>query len=167
MPPAVITWSPFFRAPINARIVRRSLALSGRLPCVYEEGISAGAWLKAGWLWMSRGFGYFVGAPIPFLPKPGQGPPEWLRRAGKFRLLIHAASEDGKTSSTVEVRGRGDPGYLATSKMLGEVGLCLASDQDRLPGGGGVLTPGLALGAVLRERLCAAEGGQFMQFRSL
>jgi len=23
---------------------------------------------------MSRGFGYFVGAPIPFFPKPGQGP---------------------------------------------------------------------------------------------
>jgi short subunit dehydrogenase-like uncharacterized protein len=158
---------PFFMAPINARIVRRSLALSGRLPCLYEEGISAGAWLKAGWLWMSRGFGYFVGAPIPFFPKPGQGPPQWLRQAGRFRVLIQATSEDGTTSSRVEVQGRGDPGYLASSKMLGEVGLCLAFDQDRLPEGGGVLTPALALGAVLRQRLCAAEGGKFMQFRLL
>ena len=49
--------------------------------------------------------------------------------------------------------------------MLGEVGLCLALDGDELPEGGGVLTPALALGAVLRRRLSAAEGGEFMQFR--
>ena len=54
---------PFFMAPINARIVRRSLALRKRLPCRYEEGIAAIAWLKAAWLWASRGFGYFVGHP--------------------------------------------------------------------------------------------------------
>ena len=156
---------PFFMAPINARIVRRSLALSGRLPCTYEEGITVGAWLKTGWLWMSRGFGYFVGAPIPLSPKPGQGPPAWLRRAGKFRVVVKATSSTDDRSVTVEVQGRGDPGYLATSKMLGEVGLCLALDGDELPEGGGVLTPALALGAVLRRRLSAAEGGEFMQFR--
>jgi short subunit dehydrogenase-like uncharacterized protein len=48
--------------------------------------------------------------------------------------------------------------------MLGEVGLCLPLDQEELPGGGGVLTPAIALGAVLRKRLAAAEGGEFMQF---
>jgi short subunit dehydrogenase-like uncharacterized protein len=156
---------PFFMAPINARIVRRSLALNGHLPCSYEEGISAGAWLKAGWLWMSRGFGYFVGAPIPFRPKPGEGPPPWLQRAGKFRVLIHATSETGAESVTVEVNGRGDPGYLATSKMLAEVGLSLALDRENLPPPGGVLTPATALGAPLRRRLSAAEDGSFMQFR--
>ena len=46
---------PFIMAPINAGIVRRSLALSGRLPCAYEENISVGAWLNTTWLWMSRG----------------------------------------------------------------------------------------------------------------
>jgi hypothetical protein len=30
-----------------------------------------------------------------------------------------------------------------------------------------VLTPALALGSVLRERLAATEGGEFMQFRVL
>lgn len=158
---------PFFMAPINARNVRRSLALSGRLPCSYAEGVSLGALLKAGWLWMSRGFGYFVGAPIPLSPKSGQGPPEWLRRAGKFCVVLKATSATGEHTTTVEVQGRGDPGYLATSKMLGEVGLCLALDGDELPAGGGVLTPALALGSVLRKRLAAVEGGEFMRFRVL
>jgi short subunit dehydrogenase-like uncharacterized protein len=154
---------PFFMAPINARIVRRSLALSGRLPCSYAEGISVGAGLKAGWLWLSRGLGYFVGAPIPLSPKPGQGPPKWLQRAGKFRVVLKATSATGEHAAMVDVRGRGDPGYLATSKIVGEVGLCLALDGDELPAGGGVLTPALALGSVLRQRLAAAEGGEFMQ----
>ncbi len=159
--------TPFFMAPINARNVRRSLALSGRLPCSYAEGTSVGAGLKAGWLWLSRGFGYFVGAPIPLSPKSGQGPPEWLRRAGGFRVVLKAASATGEHTTTVEVQGRGDPGYLATSKMLGEAGLCLALDGDELPPGGGVLTPALALGSVLRGRLAAVEGGEFMRFRVL
>jgi len=158
---------PFFMAPINARNVRRSLALTGRLPCSYAEGISVGAGLKAGWLWLSRGFGYFVGAPIPLSPKPGQGPPEWLRRAGKFRVVLKATSATGEHAAMVDVQGRGDPGYLATSKILGEVGLCLALDHKKAPPSGGVLTPALALGSVLRERLAATEGGEFMQFRVL
>jgi short subunit dehydrogenase-like uncharacterized protein len=158
---------PFFMAPINARNVRRSLALGGRLPCSYAEGISVGAGLKAGWLWLSRGFGYFVGAPILLSPKPGQGPPEWLRRAGNFRVVLKATSATGEHTAMVDVQGRGDPGYLATSKILGEVGLCLALNHEELPPGGGVLTPALALGSVLRARLAAAEGGEFMQFRVL
>lgn len=159
--------SPFFMAPINARIVRRSLALSGRLPCSYAEGISVGAGLRASWLWVSRGFGYFVGAPIPLSPEPGQGPPEWLRRAGKFRVALKATSATGEHAAMVSVQGRGDPGYLASSKILGEVGLCLALDHEETPPGGGVLTPALALGSVLRERLAAVERGEFMQFRVL
>ena len=157
----------FFMAPINARIVRRSLALSGRLPCSYAEGMSVGACLKASWLWLSRGFGYFVGDPIPLSPKPGQGPPEWLRRAGKFCVAVKATSGTGEHAAMVSVRGRGDPGYLASSKILGEVGLCLALDHDEASPVGGVLTPALALGSVLRECLAAAEGGEFMQFRVL
>ncbi len=158
---------PFFMAPINARIVRRSLSLSGRLPCSYAEGMSVGSGLRAGWLWVSRGFGYFVGAPIPLSPKPGQGPPKWLQRAGKFRLVLQVATATGEHAAMVAVQGRGDPGYLATSKMFGEVGLCLALDHEETPGDGGVLTPWLALGSVLRKRLAAAERGEFMQFRLL
>ena len=156
---------PFFMAPVNARIVRRSLALDGHLPCTYEEGISVSAWLKTGWLYASRGFGYFVGAPIPFRPKPGEGPPPWLQRAGKFRALVHATTENRTEFALVEVQGAGDPGYLATSKMLSEVGLCLLFEREALPTRAGVLTPATALGATLRRRLAEAEGGKFMQFR--
>jgi short subunit dehydrogenase-like uncharacterized protein len=37
--------------------------------------------------------------------------------------------------------------------LLGESALCLALDADRLPQGGGVLTPATAMGDVLMERL--------------
>lgn len=158
---------PFFMAPINARIVRRSLALAGHLPCTYEEGISASAWLKTGWLYASRGFGYFVGAPIPLRPKPGEGPPSWLQRAGKFRALVHAMTANRTEFALVEVQGAGDPGYLATSKMLSEVGLCLLFDREAMPRRAGVLTPATALGPTLRRRLAEAEEGAFMQFRGM
>ena len=156
---------PFFMAPINARVVRRSLALDGHLPCTYEEGISTAALLKASWLYLSRGFGYFVGAPIPMKPKPGEGPPLWLQRAGNFCVRVHVTTEDRSESALVEVRGAGDPGYLATSKMLSEVGLSLL--LDHAPPRGGVLTPATALGQALRQRLAEAEEGRFMQFRIL
>ena len=155
----------FFMAPINARVVRRSLALDGQLPCTYEEGISAAAWLKAGWLYVSRGFGYIVGDPIPLKPQSGEGPPRWLQRAGSFCVRVHATTEDKSQSSLVEVRGAGDPGYLATSKMLTEVGLSLLLDEASPRAG--VLTPATALGPILRQRLGAAEEGRFMQFREL
>ena len=156
---------PFFMAPINARVVRRSLALDGHLPCTYEEGISVAALLKAAWIYISRGFGYFVGAPIPMQPKSGEGPPPWLQRAGSFCVRVHATTEDRTTSALVEVRGAGDPGYLATSKMLTEVGLALLLDEASPRGG--VLTPATALGPALRRRLAEAEEGRFMQFRAL
>jgi short subunit dehydrogenase-like uncharacterized protein len=79
-------------------------------------------------------------------------------------VRVHATSEDRAKSALVEVRGAGDPGYLATSKMLAEVGLCLLLDE--LTPRAGVLTPATALGSVLRQRLAEAEEGRFMQFRA-
>ncbi|MBC8092351.1 MAG: enoyl-ACP reductase, partial [Pseudonocardia sp.] len=54
------------------------------------------------------------------------------------------------------VSGPGDPGYTATAVMLGESGLCLALDGDRLPDRAGSLTPATAMGSVLVERLVTA-----------
>jgi saccharopine dehydrogenase (NAD+, L-lysine-forming) len=51
---------------------------------------------------------------------------------------------------------RGDPGYKATSVLLGECGLALALDRDRLSDLRGVLTPAAAMGDVLLTRLPAA-----------
>ena len=48
-----------------------------------------------------------------------------------------------------------DPGYSGTAVMLGEAALALAFDGERLPGGGGVLTPATGVGQVLVDRLVA------------
>jgi short subunit dehydrogenase-like uncharacterized protein len=49
-----------------------------------------------------------------------------------------------------EVTG-GDPGYGETSKMLAESALCLAHDE--LPARTGQLTPAVAMGQALIDRL--------------
>ena len=54
------------------------------------------------------------------------------------------------------IAAQGDPGYAATSVMLGETALCLALDRDHLPGRAGVLTPATAMGAALADRLRSA-----------
>jgi short subunit dehydrogenase-like uncharacterized protein len=54
------------------------------------------------------------------------------------------------------VAAQGDPGYAATSVMLGESGLCLAFDGDRLPPRAGILTPATAMDGALADRLRAA-----------
>jgi len=51
---------------------------------------------------------------------------------------------------------QGDPGYKATSVMLGESGLALALDRDKLSDLRGVLTPAAAMGDALLARFPAA-----------
>ena len=63
------------------------------------------------------------------------------------------------------ISGQGDPGYGATSKMLAELGLCLAlDDNSEALHPAGVLTPSTGLGHALILRLTQAQGGKFMQF---
>ena len=50
----------------------------------------------------------------------------------------------------------GDPGYKATSVLLGECGLALAFDRDKLSNLRGVLTPAAAMGDALLARFPAA-----------
>jgi short subunit dehydrogenase-like uncharacterized protein len=87
------------------------------------------------------------------LPSPGEGPSEKSRRAGFFRLDIHTKTSTG-ARYVARASARGDPGYAATSLMLGEAAICLA--RDELPDRGGVLTPATAMGNVLIERLRTA-----------
>ena len=70
-------------------------------------------------------------------------------------MEIHTRTSAGLRYVAI-VTARGDPGYQATSVMLGESTLCLALDRDRLPGRAGVLTPATAMGTVLADRLKAA-----------
>jgi short subunit dehydrogenase-like uncharacterized protein len=89
------------------------------------------------------------------LPAAGQGPGEKTRRNGYFRIQVHTRTAAG-TKYVARVEAQGDPGYAATSVMLGQSALCLALDRDRLPGLAGVLTPATAMGAALIGRLTDA-----------
>ena len=156
--------SKFFMAPINARVVRRSLVLRNEHQKIsYSECAAVGMWLRLTGMWASRGFGYFLGEPINFKPTSGEGPPSWLLRDGGFEIDVTAKAR-AKTVRT-RISGQGDPGYGATSKMLAELGLCLAlDDHSESLHRAGVLTPSTGLGHALILRLTQAQGGKFMQF---
>ena len=160
---------PFAMAGINTRVVRRSNALQswaygrrfryrevtgfGAGPAAPALAAVASAALKAAEAGLA--FGPSRALLSPLLPAPGQGPGEKTRRTGYFRIQIHTrTSAGGRYLGTIEAQG--DPGYAATSVMLGETALCLALDQDHLPDRAGVLTPATAMGAALAARLRAA-----------
>ncbi|MGL5858956.1 MAG: hypothetical protein ACRC35_11250 [Angustibacter sp.] len=102
------------------------------------------------------GFAAAMGRPLPrraldrLLPAPGAGPSPASRAAGFFRMRLHAVTTGGvEYRSTVAAQG--DPGYSATSVMLGESALALVLDE--LPPAAGVLTPATGIGRPLAERL--------------
>ena len=82
------------------------------------------------------------------LRDPGEGPSPEQRAKSWFRVRFKARG-DGQALQT-QVSG-GDPGYGETSKMLSEAALCLAHDQ--LPDRAGQLTPAVAMGQALIDRL--------------
>jgi len=152
--------------PFNSRIVRRSNALSGwrygrafHYREVVDFGSAATAPVLAGG--MAAGAAGLVAA-MSFdtsrsvidrvLPKPGEGPSEESRAAGRFRLVISTRTSTGADYLT-RVGADYDPGYDGTAVMLGESALALAFDEDRLPAAAGVLTPATGLGMPLVERL--------------
>ncbi len=89
------------------------------------------------------------------LPKPGTGPSEEAREKGLLpgRDLHH---HDRGVRYVATISQQGDPGYKATSVMLGESGLALALDRDELSDLHGVLTPAAAMGDALLARFPAA-----------
>jgi short subunit dehydrogenase-like uncharacterized protein len=161
--------APFLMAAINTRAVRRSNALQGWAygrRFRYRESMAAGTGLagraKAAGIaaataaaTASLAFGPSRGLVSRVLPKPGEGPSEKVRANGYFTIDIHTRTTTG-AHYVAHVAAKGDPGYAATAVMLGESALALAFDADRLPGGGGVLTPATGLGLPVVERLRAA-----------
>jgi short subunit dehydrogenase-like uncharacterized protein len=82
--------------------------------------------------------------------KSGDGPSEQERANSFFRLLLRGTA--GNRQVLGEVRGP-DPGYGSTARMAAEAALCLALDRAALPEAYGVLTPAVAMGERLLERL--------------
>ena len=170
--PDIGSWAaPFFMAPVNTRVVRRSHALLSEWGEGYGNGFTYQEYAKVGGrlprfqaLGISAGLGIAMGlcrmSPTRSLlkkisPKPGTGPSEKTMDSGFFRLRLVGTAESGqKVCATVE--DVGDPGNRVTVKILCESALCLALQREALPGGrnrGGILTPATGLGSVLGERL--------------
>ncbi len=82
---------------------------------------------------------------------PGEGPTPEQRDRAWFRVRL--VGEGAGKRVVTEVSG-GDPGYGETSKMLGEAALSLAHDD--LPATAGQVTPAVAMGQALIDRLVAA-----------
>ena len=81
-------------------------------------------------------------------PKPGEGPTKEERDNGHYDVLFVGEYPDGR-SIRFGVKGRYDPGYGSTSRMIAETGIALLD----CPAGGGVSTPGALLGEALVKRL--------------
>jgi short subunit dehydrogenase-like uncharacterized protein len=163
---------PFVMAAVNTRIVRRSNALldyayGRRLE--YAEQMSMGrsfaapvvAAMAAGGnaATMALGTRYFDRLPQGIVeriaPKPGTGPSERAREQGHYTVETYTTTTTGARYRAT-MSQKGDPGYKATSVLLGESGLTLAMDRDRLSDLRGVLTPAAAMGDALIARFPAA-----------
>jgi short subunit dehydrogenase-like uncharacterized protein len=160
---------PFVMAGLNTRVVRRSNALQdwaygrrfryrevtgfGARPAAAVPAAALAAGLKS----LTAGMAFWPSRALAsrILPVLGEGPGEKTRRNGFFRMEIHARTSAGARYVS-KVEASGDPGYAATSVMLGESALCLAADRDRLPVRAGVLTPATAMGDALAARLRSA-----------
>ncbi|GHD25210.1 saccharopine dehydrogenase [Nocardiopsis kunsanensis] len=110
--------------------------------------------------------GVMAAAQVPALRErlgalrtPGEGPTEQQLADGWF--TVHFAGSGGGRRVHTLVSG-GEPGYRATSGMLAESALCLW--QDDLPETSGQVTPAVAMGGALIERLPRA-GVEFRLLR--
>jgi short subunit dehydrogenase-like uncharacterized protein len=169
----VNSWTaPFVMAAVNTRIVRRSNALTGysygksfRYQEAVMTGKGGGGWARAASMTVTLG-AFLVAASLKparalmnrmFLPQPGEGPGAEARRKGYFDILL--VGHRGPDRILTRVRADRDPGYGATSRMLGESAVCLAKDELDTPGGS--WTPASCMGEKLLHRLEANAGMSF------
>jgi short subunit dehydrogenase-like uncharacterized protein len=77
--------------------------------------------------------------------------------AGHFavRVIGRGTATDGPFTVVSEIGADRDPGYGATSRMLGEAAMCLLRGETDTPLEGGILTPASGIGDPLGERLRA------------
>lgn len=145
-------WSaPFVMAPINTKNVHRTNFLLGHPygeNFQYDEMMLTGsgeqgeAMANAAAQMMQNPFG-----DEP--PKPGEGPSKEERENGFYDVLFLADAPDGKEALHFGVKGKYDPGYGSTSRMISETGIALLSSDAE----GGIGTPGSFLGEALVDRL--------------
>ena len=162
---------PFIMAGINTKIVRRSHALTNfqyGKDFRYEEAMMSGKGISG---LLKAILAVFPLAMIglnpnsllkkivnSYMPKPGEGPGPEKRKNGFYNLRFYVTIDE-RRKAFAKVVGDNDPGYGSTSKMLAESALCLAF--DKLPENYGVVTPSIAMGKQLLERLRNNAGLDF------
>ena len=142
--------APFIMATINTKNVHRTNLLLGH---PYGEDFRYDEMMLTSAGELGKKAAHAVGEMLknPFgakPPKPGEGPTPEERENGHYDVLFIGEFEDGK-ALRYGVKGRYDPGYGSTSRMLAETGIALL-DCDAA---GGVATPGALLGEALVTRL--------------
>jgi len=101
------------------------------------------------------------------LPKGGTGPSREAINKGSYEMQIIASAETEPYDTPVRVRGivrgRKDPGYGDTCRMVAESALSIVYGYNNCPGkAGGILTPASAFGDVLLNRLRDEGGMDFL-----
>lgn len=163
--------APFMMAGINTKIVRRSNALSNYSygkNFTYDESVMTGDGFRGRiraiisvlpLIFLSAKPGSLLKRIFNFFsPKPGQGPNENERENGYYSMRFYIRYND-KSRALVRVTGDRDPGYGSTSKMLAESAICLS--KDSLKDTYGVITPSIAMGDQILDRLQAKAGLTF------
>jgi short subunit dehydrogenase-like uncharacterized protein len=162
----------FLMSSINTRVVRRSNALLdwaygrglrysenmslGSSPLAPVASVLLGGVGNALFEVSSRFFRLLPRKALDrILPKPGTGPSEAVQERGHYRIETYTTTTSG-ARYVARMQQQGDPGYKATSVLLGECGLALALDRDKLSDLRGVLTPAAAMGDALLARFPAA-----------
>lgn len=142
--------APFIMAAINTKNVHRTNFLLGHpygADFRYDEMVltSAGEIGQKA----AQAIGEMLKNPFGAKPpKPGEGPSAEERENGFYDVLFIGEWPDG-TAIRYGVKGRYDPGYGSTSRMIAETGIALLACTAP----GAVATPGALLGEALVERL--------------
>ena len=157
---------PFVMAQVNTRVVRRGHAIAGfpwgenfrYREVMSTPGSARGLAMAVGVTGALAGLSFAMKRPTlrsalaRRAPQPGEGPSQERRERGHWKTRL--VGESGDARLIYVASDRADPGYGSTAKMLGESALCLALDP--LTSEGGCLTPSVAMGTFLLERLRAA-----------
>lgn len=163
--PDIDAWvGPFKMAPLNIANVHRTNLLEGHVygrEFVYDEMVVLGDARDAdeaaaqsaahGW----SGLDMLAGEDVP---AARTGPSREERRASSYDILYYGIGDDGR-QIRVLVHGDEDAGYGSTAKIAAETARCLLLDGGSAPAG--FLTPAVALGQALVDRLAADAGLTF------
>lgn len=147
---ALDSWeTPFIMAAINTKNVHRTNALLGHpwgTDFVYDEMVLTGPGDQGKAIAEHLAKTPMIGRPDD--PQPGEGPSPEERETGFYDVLFVGEMPDGEVVR-YGVKGRYDPGYGSTSRMISETAIALLSSTA----GGVIGTPGAILGEALVERL--------------